>query len=69
MSDDDPGEKRPDEDRGSADAERARRRAQVFGEVLPDTTTDERAGADDDAGREGGADEWLRANVPPHHGS
>jgi hypothetical protein len=38
----------------------------VFGEVLPDTTTDERTG--DEAGPDSGSDEWLRANVPPHHG-
>jgi hypothetical protein len=48
------------------DAERGRRRAQVFGEVLPETTADER---DEAAGRDPGAgDEWLRDNVPPHHG-
>jgi hypothetical protein len=37
----------------------------VFGELLPETTTDERD-ADalrDDADR----DRWLRDNVPPHH--
>jgi hypothetical protein len=64
-------------------AARARRRAEVFGEVLPDATSDERApGADGkdgpdgpdgpgegrDAGRDA-ADEWLRTNVPPHHGT
>ena len=46
--------------------ERRRRIAAVFGEVLPDTTEDERdpEGADD---RSDG-DSWLRAQVPPHHG-
>ncbi len=44
---------------------RARRRAEVFGEVLPETTQDERAG--DERGP-GDGDDWLRANVPPHHG-
>ena len=47
---------------------RARRRAEVFGEVLPESTRDDR----DDRGPETpGADaseEWLRRNVPPHHG-
>ena len=50
--------------------ERARRRArlaEVFGDVLPETTSDER---DPDVRRDGGSasDEWLRTQVPPHHG-
>lgn len=49
------------------EARRRRLRQQVFGDVLPDTTADERdEGAPDPA--EGGHDEWLRSNVPPHHG-
>jgi hypothetical protein len=46
--------------------ERRRRLAEVFGDVLPDTTTDERdttPGADEDA-----QERWLRSQVPPHHG-
>ena len=46
--------------------ERRRRLDAVFGEVLPETTTDERdPGADDlpDA-----SEDWLKAQVPPHHG-
>jgi hypothetical protein len=56
------GRPRPEE---SAEA-RKRRIAAVFGEVLPDTTSDERdpEGRDDDPG----GDSWLRAQVPPHHG-
>ena len=57
-------------------AARARRRAEVFGEVLPDATSDERApGADGEDGKDGkdgsgdAAEEWLRSNVPPHHGT
>ncbi|GGL42791.1 hypothetical protein [Nocardia jinanensis] len=51
---------------------RAHRRAgdparldRVFGEVLPSTTRDER-----DDGSESGTDgdDWLRSQVPPHHG-
>lgn len=55
----------PDE---SAEARR-RRIAAVFGDVLPDTTADEREpeGADD-GGERGDGDTWLRAQVPPHHG-
>lgn len=51
-------------------AQRRRRLAEIFGDVLPETTRDER---DDDAPRaddsEGDAGErWLRSQVPPHHG-
>ena len=36
----------------------------VFGDVLPDTTTDEKdAGASD-----GFSEQWYRDNRPPHHG-
>ncbi len=61
----------PDRDEGQSEsarerAERRRRRAQVFGEVLPDATSDERGDAWGD--REGSSDEWLRRQVPPHHG-
>jgi len=48
------------------EAERRRRLAEVFGEVLPDTTSDER---DDEPGAEGMArDRWFQDQVPPHHG-
>ena len=51
------------------EAERRRRRARVFGDVLPEGTSDERGDgwSERDAGREGN-DEWLRGQVPPHHG-
>ena len=48
---------------------RRRRLAAVFGDVLPETTSDERdpetaaEASDEDAG-----DRWLRSQVPPHHG-
>lgn len=46
--------------------ERRRRLAEVFGDVLPETTGDERApGKPED---ESASDAWLRAQVPPHHG-
>jgi hypothetical protein len=47
-------------------AERRARLAAVFGDVLPETTADER---DPAAGQEADADAWLRSQVPPHHGS
>lgn len=44
---------------------RRRRLDAVFGDVLPETTSDER-----DVERPGGSsgDDWLRSQVPPHHG-
>ncbi|MGI8901895.1 MAG: hypothetical protein ACR2HA_13400 [Nocardioides sp.] len=55
------------------DWERRRRLAAVFGDVLPETTADERD--PDDAPPHDGArrgddpgEAWLRAQVPPHHG-
>jgi hypothetical protein len=53
---------------------RRRRLAEVFGEVLPETTADERApgtagGPSGDPDRdEPAGDAWLRSQVPPHHG-
>ncbi|WP_084484180.1 MULTISPECIES: hypothetical protein [Nocardia] len=42
----------------------AARLAKIFGDVLPETTSDER-GADS----ESLSDDWFRSQVPPHHGS
>jgi hypothetical protein len=53
----------------SADARRAadrrRRLAEIFGEELPDQTSDDR---DDPGERRADNDDWLRRQVPPHHG-
>lgn len=48
------------------DWQRRRRLAAVFGDVLPETTSDERdpAGPSDEPAGEA----WLKAQVPPHHG-
>jgi hypothetical protein len=43
--------------------QRRRRLAAVFGDVLPETTSDER-----DDSETGTAEEWLKRQVPPHHG-
>ena len=51
------------EKRQETDWERRRRLEAVFGDTLPETTSDER----DPAGG-GDNDAWLRAQVPPHHG-
>jgi len=45
-------------------AARARRLAEVFGDVLPEQTSDDRD-ADQPTSD---SDAWLRAQVPPHHG-
>jgi hypothetical protein len=58
----------PGADEGSTLSREARRRrlAEVFGEVLPTQTSDDR---DPPSGEgEGGHEEWLRRQVPPHHG-
>ncbi len=54
-----------DAEKVRAEWERKRRRAEIFGEVLPETTRDER---DQGSSGERGTDAWLRAQVPPHHG-
>lgn len=56
-----------DPDHGSEpEWQRRRRLATVFGEVLPESTSDDRpveAAPDEPA-----TEAWLRAQVPPHHG-
>jgi len=51
------------------DWKRRLRLAAVFGDTMPETTSDER---DPEAGAatpgEDAGDRWLRAQVPPHHG-
>ncbi|MGD9958131.1 hypothetical protein [Nocardioides sp.] len=44
---------------------RRRRLAAVFGDVLPESTSDDR---DPSAPAGDAGEEWLRAQVPPHHG-
>lgn len=57
-----------DEESRAAEAERRRRRARVFGEVLPEGTSDERGDGWSEREPREGSDEWLRRQVPPHHG-
>lgn len=45
--------------------ERQQRLLQVFGDVLPDATTDDVV--DPDPGDGSARDRWLRDNCPPHH--
>jgi hypothetical protein len=51
--------------RAASEAARKRRLDEVFGDVLPETTSDERDDRDPSAES---SDRWLRAQVPPHHG-
>ncbi|MFL6159377.1 MAG: hypothetical protein ACJ72D_25100 [Marmoricola sp.] len=46
-------------------AERRRRLAEVFGDVLPEQTRDDIA---PESGDVAAAEEWLKRQVPPHHG-
>jgi hypothetical protein len=50
------------------DWERKRRLAEVFGDVLPDTTADERDPDEKSTGSAERGDTWLKEQVPPHHG-
>ena len=54
--------------RKEADWERRRRLAEVFGDVLPETTGDEREPDAKGTDRESAGDRWLKSQVPPHHG-
>lgn len=59
------------DENGAPEAEWVRRRrlAAVFGDVLPEQTSDDRSSAPQgDGGSEGLGDDWYRAQVPPHHG-
>jgi hypothetical protein len=51
-----------------ADWERKRRLAEIFGDVLPDTTRDERGSGTSKGGKQSAQDAWLLSQVPPHHG-
>lgn len=53
---------------GATEAERRRRRARVFGDVLPEGTSDERGDGWSEREPREGSDEWFRRQVPPHHG-
>lgn len=55
-------------DRPESDWERRRRRAEVFGDALPEVTRDEKDPADGADDGESTGDRWLKSQVPPHHG-
>ena len=52
-------------------AERRRRLAEVFGDAMPEQTSDDTGEAGERADRrteEKAQEDWLRSQVPPHHG-
>jgi hypothetical protein len=51
-----------------AEWQRRRRLADVFGDGLPETTSDERDPAERRPDREPSSETWLKEQVPPHHG-
>ena len=56
----------PGEGDARTEAARQKRRARVFGDVLPESTSDDRGESWGD--QDQSADDWLRRQVPPHHG-
>ena len=58
-----------DADRVETATERRARLDRVFGDVLPETTSDERGPGVRRSDEPDAGEEWLRAQVPPHHGS
>jgi hypothetical protein len=54
--------------RRESDWERRRRRAAVFGDSLPDVTSDEKDPEERRDDGESPGDRWLKSQVPPHHG-
>jgi hypothetical protein len=52
-------------------AERRRRLAEIFGDVLPEQTSDDTGEAADRGERrteQQVQEDWLKSQVPPHHG-
>ena len=52
-------------------AARRRKMAEIFGDVIPEQTSDDAADAPDRADRrteDKAQEDWLKSQVPPHHG-
>ena len=59
----------PETEATEPDWVRRRRLAAVFGDVLPEATSDDVAEpGSEPAGEKRRTEEWLRRQVPPHHG-
>jgi hypothetical protein len=56
--------------RAQEEARRRRRLAEIFGDVIPEQTTDdvEAGGRADRRTEEQAQEDWLKRQVPPHHG-
>jgi hypothetical protein len=69
---DEPHEPAPEPARESAHerAERRRRLAEIFGDVIPEQTGDDtdESGAADRRTEGEVQEDWLKRQVPPHHG-
>ncbi|TYL46317.1 hypothetical protein FXB39_14310 [Nocardioides sp. BGMRC 2183] len=66
---DEPGQDEPDNgERRESDWQRKRRLAEIFGDALPATTSDERDPSPRNRRGESAGDRWLKSQVPPHHG-
>jgi hypothetical protein len=63
-----PDQPRHEPQKPESEWQRKRRLAEVFGDVLPDTTSDERDPADRSESGADRGDTWLKEQVPPHHG-
>jgi hypothetical protein len=67
-----PGERPADRTQQAARERAAQRRklAEIFGDVLPDQTSDdaEASGGADRRSAEKAQEDWLKSQVPPHHG-
>jgi hypothetical protein len=57
-------------ERARREARRRRRLAEIFGDVIPEQTSDdaEEPGAADRRTGEQAQEDWLKRQVPPHHG-
>ena len=55
-----------EKDRPEPEWKRRRRLAEIFGDVLPATTKDERE--PEARSTESASEAWLKRQVPPHHG-
>jgi hypothetical protein len=58
-------------ERAQQEAQRRRRLAEIFGDVLPEQTSDDTGEPRDRADRrteEEAQEDWLKSQVPPHHG-
>jgi hypothetical protein len=61
-----PAPRPPAPDEGAEpDWQQRRRLAEVFGDGVPEQTSDDRDARED---RPGKGDDWYREQVPPHHG-